>query len=702
MHLFTHSFLAESPRRKPGPNQNSGRDSGGPPPPPSFGDGNQRQPSQPKPGGGRPPRPPIQTFIFWFALLFALPLVIYMLGQHRQNEVQTLKQSVFEELLVAEGRHVKSATIVRDAGGVVRRVKGEYIPRSEDPDDPATILRYEVEVVWSDQLDKMIREHAREYDTEEVSDIWGNLLISILPILILVLIIYFIFSRQLRAAGKGALQFGKSRARMNSPTQEKVIFDDVAGCTEAKEEVAEIVEFLKAPERFHQIGGKIPKGVLMVGPPGTGKTLLARAIAGESGVPFFSISGSDFVEMFVGVGASRVRDMFQEGKRHAPCLIFIDEIDAVGRSRFTGIGGGHDEREQTLNALLSEMDGFESNSGIIVIAATNRPDVLDPALMRPGRFDRRVAVDLPDMEGRKKILEIHAAKVKMRKKTDLTVIAKGTPGFSGADLANLINEAALAAARDRKKEITLEYLEEARDKVRWGKERRSRKIDVDDKRVTAFHEAGHTLVGLLCDKAPPVHKVTIIPRGTAYLGATMNLPERDRYTVTRSEMEDQLAVLMGGRMAEKMVLSDITSGAGMDLRQATEIARRMVCEWGMSEKLGPLTYGSRSEHIYLGRDITRTEEYSEETAREIDSEIRSIIRNAEKRTEKILSENLDKLKKLGETLLEKETMSAEEIRLLLGFPPANNGENAEEETEETKETRKTRKTRKTMHTKGSS
>ncbi len=702
MHLFTHSFLAESPRRKPGPNQNSGRDSGGPPPPPSFGDGNQRQPSQPKPGGGRPPRPPIQTFIFWFALLFALPLVIYMLGQHRQNEVQTLKQSVFEELLVAEGRHVKSATIVRDAGGVVRRVKGEYIPRSEDPDDPATILRYEVEVVWSDQLDKMIREHAREYDTEEVSDIWGNLLISILPILILVLIIYFIFSRQLRAAGKGALQFGKSRARMNSPTQEKVIFDDVAGCTEAKEEVAEIVEFLKAPERFHQIGGKIPKGVLMVGPPGTGKTLLARAIAGESGVPFFSISGSDFVEMFVGVGASRVRDMFQEGKRHAPCLIFIDEIDAVGRSRFTGIGGGHDEREQTLNALLSEMDGFESNSGIIVIAATNRPDVLDPALMRPGRFDRRVAVDLPDMEGRKKILEIHAAKVKMRKKTDLTVIAKGTPGFSGADLANLINEAALAAARDRKKEITLEYLEEARDKVRWGKERRSRKIDVDDKRVTAFHEAGHTLVGLLCDKAPPVHKVTIIPRGTAYLGATMNLPERDRYTVTRSEMEDQLAVLRGGRMAEKMVLSDITSGAGMDLRQATEIARRMVCEWGMSEKLGPLTYGSRSEHIYLGRDITRTEEYSEETAREIDSEIRSIIRNAEKRTEKILSENLDKLKKLGETLLEKETMSAEEIRLLLGFPPANNGENAEEETEETKETRKTRKTRKTMHTKGSS
>ncbi len=618
----------------------------------------------------RPPRPPMQTFVFWFALLFALPLILYLVGQHRQNDVQKINQSAFEEILL-DGR-IKSVTRVRESGRGISAVRGKYIPLS-DADERPEALAYRAEVTYSDELDSMIRAHAQEYDTETVSDIWGSLLLSLLPILILVLLIYFLFSRQLRAAGKGALQFGKSRARMMSPTQEKVAFDDVAGCNEAKDEVAEIVEFLKAPERFKNIGGKIPKGVLMVGPPGTGKTLLARAIAGESGVPFFSISGSDFVEMFVGVGASRVRDMFEEGKRHAPCLIFIDEIDAVGRSRFSGIGGGHDEREQTLNALLSEMDGFESNSGIIVIAATNRPDVLDPALMRPGRFDRRIAVDLPDMEGRKKILQIHAAKVKMRKNTDLTVIAKGTPGFSGADLANLINEAALAAARGGKKQINLDDLEEARDKVRWGKERRSRKVDEKDKRITAFHEAGHTLVGLLCKNSAPVHKVTIIPRGTAYLGATMNLPERDRYTASRSELLDELAVLMGGRIAEKLIFSEITSGASMDLRQATEIARRMVCEWGMSEKLGPLSYGSRSEHIYLGRDITRSEDYSEQTAREIDREIREIVVGAESRTRELLTENREKLQLLGDTLLEKETMAADEIRKLLGFPPPEEG-----------------------------
>ncbi len=643
------------------------------PPPPEEQPSEDKQQSSSKQNSdnskpnSRPPRPPLQTFAFWIVLLFALPLIIYLVGQQQYEDVETLTQSQFEKIL-RDGRVIK-ATVIRDAGrDSVQSIEGEYTPESTAEDPAGPILNYEVEVTYSEKLDELIREHADEYETETVTAIWTNLLISLLPILILVLLLYFLLSRHLRSAGKGALQFGKSKAKMISPTQEKVAFDDVAGCKEAKDEVAEVVEFLKAPERFQIIGGKIPKGVLMVGPPGTGKTLLARAIAGEAGVPFFSISGSDFVEMFVGVGASRVRDMFAEGKRNAPCLIFIDEIDAVGRSRFSGIGGGHDEREQTLNALLSEMDGFETNSGIIVIAATNRPDVLDPALMRPGRFDRRVAIDLPDMEGRKRILQIHSLKVKMSEDTDLSVIAKGTPGFSGADLANLINEAALAAARDRKEEITLADLEEARDKVRWGKERRSRSLDENDKRVTAFHEAGHTLVGLLCKNSTPVHKVTIIPRGTAYLGATMNLPERDRYMASRSEMEDQITVLMGGRIAEKLVLTDVTSGASMDLRQATEIARRMVCEWGMSEKIGPLSFGDRSEHIYVGRDITKTEEYSEETAREIDNEIRSILLRAEERTEKLLKENLDKLKKLGNTLLEQETMTANQIRQLLEFP----------------------------------
>jgi cell division protease FtsH len=625
-------------------------------------------PHAPPPPGTPPkkaPRPPMQTFVFWFILLFALPLTIYFLGQDKSQDADKLTQSGFEKIL-RDGR-VKKAVIVRESGSGIRYIKGQYLPpdTTEQNAEPATPVDFRTEVVYTEELDKLIRANCENYSTENVSDIWGSLLVSILPILILVALIYFLFSRQMQAAGRGALQFGKSRARLMSPTQEQVTFKDVAGCNEAKDEVSEIVAFLKAPERFQQIGGRIPKGVMMVGPPGTGKTLLARAIAGEAKVPFFSISGSDFVEMFVGVGASRVRDMFEEGKRHAPCIIFIDEIDAVGRSRFSGIGGGHDEREQTLNALLAEMDGFEANTGIIVIAATNRPDVLDPALMRPGRFDRRIAVDLPDMEGRTKILEIHAARVKMKEETDLKTIAKGTPGFSGADLANLINEAALAAARDDKKEIDLSDLEEARDKVRWGRERRSRKIDEHDKKITAFHEAGHTLIGLLTKNSTPVHKVTIIPRGTAYLGATMNLPEKDRYTQSLSEIQAELDVLMGGRLAERLVFDDITSGAAMDLRRATEIARRMVCEWGMSPKLGPLSYGNRSEHIYLGRDITRTEDYSEETAREIDQEIKRIISEAEDRAEKLLKENLEKLNTLGNTLLERETMSAEEICKLL-------------------------------------
>ncbi len=412
----------------------------------------------------------------------------------------------------------------------------------------------------------------------------------------------------------------------------------------------------------------------MVGPPGTGKTLLARAIAGEAGVPFFSISGSDFVEMFVGVGASRVRDMFAEGKRHAPCILFIDELDAIGRSRFSGLGGGHDEREQTLNALLVELDGFEANTGIIVMAATNRPDVLDPALLRPGRFDRQVSVDLPDVTGRLGILKVHAKNVSMSENADLQRIARATPGYSGADLANLINEAALQAAREGKDAVETPHLEEARDKVWWGKEKRSRELDERDRRIGAYHEAGHTLVGLLCKHAHPLHKVTIVPRGNAYLGATMHLPDTDRYTQTYHEMIDQLVVLMGGRVAEELVFGDFTSGASMDIKQATNFAKKMVCEWGMSEAIGPVNYGNREEPIFVGRELSRTQDHSEQTAREIDEEMHRIIEECLRHARKLLSENMQRLRLLGETLLEKETLTADEIYELLDISQAKEDE----------------------------
>ncbi|OPZ28599.1 MAG: ATP-dependent zinc metalloprotease FtsH [Lentisphaerae bacterium ADurb.BinA184] len=633
----------------------SPRDGDSPPPRPEF----------------RPGRPPVQTLILWALVLFALPLAIFFIGQQRKVETVDLSQSDFEKHL--EAGRVTEAVVVREPSLGIKEIQGRYVlPSVEAPHAPdAETVPFRADVVYTDRLDELLREHCPERESKTVSNVWGGVLVSVLPILVLVGVIYFLFSRQLKAAGRGALQFGKSRARLMTPSQEPVTFADIAGIDEAKEELQEVVDFLRAPQKFQKIGGRIPKGVLMVGPPGTGKTLLARAISGEAGVAFFSISGSDFVEMFVGVGASRVRDMFEEGKRHAPCLIFIDEIDAVGRSRFSGIGGGHDEREQTLNAMLAEMDGFEPNVGIIVLAATNRPDVLDPALMRPGRFDRRIVVDLPDMNGRLGILKIHAKKVKLDPAADLGQIAKGTPGFSGADLANLINEAALAAARGGKPMILQEDLEEARDKVRWGKERRSRAIDEKDRAVTAYHEAGHTIISLLCEHAPPLHKVTIIPRGISYLGATMSLPERDRYTMTHGELADELAVLMGGRLAEQMVFKDVTTGAAMDLRQATELARRMVCEWGMSPKLGPLAYGHREEHIYLGRDITRTEDYSEETAREIDQEIRAILAAAEHTAERLLGEHREALELLGRTLLERETMTAEEIVALVGIRPRN-------------------------------
>ncbi len=493
----------------------------------------------------------------------------------------------------------------------------------------------------------------------------SNLLFSLLPPLFLVGFLWFFIYRQMRGVGRGAMSFGKSRAKMMSKDREKFTFKDVAGIEEAKEEVEEIIEFLKDPKKFQKLGGRIPKGVLLIGPPGTGKTLLAKAIAGEADVPFFYISGSDFVEMFVGVGASRVRDLFEQGKKNAPCLIFMDEIDAVGRHRGAGIGGGHDEREQTLNQLLVEMDGFNTSEGVILIAATNRPDVLDPALMRPGRFDRQIVIDLPDVKGREGILKVHTRKTPLAKNVDLTRIARGTPGFSGADLANLVNEAALLAARGGKKALGMIELEEARDKVRWGRERRSKQLDEEDRKVTAYHEGGHALVLELLEETEPLHKVTIIPRGIAYLGATMQLPEKDRYLESKSELLGQICGMMGGRLAEEITFGDITSGAHNDLKTATTLARKMVCEWGMSEKLGPLTYGEREEHLFLGREISRNIDYSENTAIEIDREVRKIIDECYARAKKMILDNKDKLNKIAAYLLEREVLSGEDIRKIV-------------------------------------
>lgn len=499
-----------------------------------------------------------------------------------------------------------------------------------------------------------------------------GLLLSLIPIFLIFLLLIFLFRHQMKSAGKGAMSFGKSKARLLSQEQDRVTFKDVAGIQEAKEELYEIVDFLKGPKKFEKLGGNIPKGVLMVGPPGTGKTLLARAIAGEADVPFFSISGSDFVEMFVGVGASRVRDMFEQGQKNSPCIVFIDEIDAVGRHRGHGHGGGNDEREQTLNALLVEMDGFDARSGVIIIAATNRPDVLDPALLRPGRFDRQVTVALPDYKGREQILKVHAKKIKLKEDTNLNTISKGTPGFSGAELANLINEAALLAARKGLQEVTLAELEEARDKVRWGRERRSLAMSNKDKENTAYHEAGHAICNLVCDHTDNLHKVTIIPRGPA-LGMAMFLPEEDRLNYREAELIDQLCVAMGGRVAEELVFGNVTNGAMGDIRQATTIARKMVCEWGMSQDLGMVDYGTDEQQEMF---MSSTKGYSEETARKIDLEIKELIDAAYKRAVKILTEKREALNLVSEALLEYETLDGEQINDLLqkgvmDNPPSN-------------------------------
>jgi cell division protease FtsH len=498
------------------------------------------------------------------------------------------------------------------------------------------------------------------------NNLLASALIGFLPIGLFLLVLYFFFRQQIRMAGKGALNFGKSRARMLARDKNKITFKDVAGVEEAKDEVQELVEFLKDPKKFQKLGGRIPKGVLMVGPPGTGKTLLARAIAGEADVPFFSISGSDFVEMFVGVGASRVRDMFEQGKKAAPCLIFIDEIDAVGRHRGHGLGGGHDEREQTLNALLVEMDGFDTQEGVIIIAATNRPDVLDPALLRPGRFDRQITVNLPDVKGREEILRVHSKRVKLAEDVDMGVIARGTPGYSGAELANVINEAALLAARRGLKAITLSELEEARDKVRWGRERRSMAMSQKEKENTAYHEAGHAILFVVLEHTDPLHKVTIIPRGPA-LGLAMSLPEGDRYTKRKNELLDDITVAMGGRVAEEIVFGDVTTGASGDIRGATNYARRMVCEWGMSEKMGMVEYGEHEDYVFLGRDISRSRDYSEATAQEIDREVRKLCDDAYARATKILTDDRDKLECIAKALLEYETLDGQQIRDIMKF-----------------------------------
>ncbi len=526
------------------------------------------------------------------------------------------------------------------------------------PDDPGFV-------------DLLVKNNVQvEAEPEEQTSWLSTIFISWFPMLLLIGVWIF-FMRQMQGGGGKAMSFGRSKAKMISQEDSKVTFADVAGVDEAKDELSEVVDFLSNPKKFTRLGGRIPKGVLLVGSPGTGKTLLARAVAGEAGVPFFSISGSDFVEMFVGVGASRVRDLFVQGKKNAPCLIFIDEIDAVGRQRGAGLGGGHDEREQTLNQLLVEMDGFESNEGVILIAATNRPDVLDPALLRPGRFDRQVVVPTPDVAGRKRILDVHSKKTPLAPGVDMETIARGTPGFSGADLENLVNEAALHAAKQDKEQVSMEDFEGAKDKVLMGSERRSLILSDEEKKTTAFHEAGHTIVAKVLPGTDPIHKVSIIPRGRA-LGVTMQLPQDERYNFSKTYLENNLAVLLGGRVAEELVFNQMTTGAGNDIERATKMARKMVCEWGMSETIGPLAFGGKGEEIFLGREFTQHKEYSEDTAKLIDEEVKKIVRDAYEKAKNIVKEHTTSLHNLAEALLERETLTGVEVEMVMNgeeLPP---------------------------------
>jgi len=599
----------------------------------------------------------LRTILVWVVIVVALITIITFFKGGGAARA-TLSQSELYKA-VTDGQ-VAKLTLKGDATGY--EITGQKADGGE----------FNAYLVKDEKFLELLREKGVPFGAEKSKDnsLFLYQVLGLIPLIAFVGI-WFFFMRQMQSGGAKAMSFGKSRAKLLTSQSKKVTFKDVAGCAEAKGELQEIIEFLKDPQKFQRLGGKIPKGVLLMGAPGTGKTLLARAVAGEANVPFFSISGSDFVEMFVGVGASRVRDLFEQGKKNAPCIIFIDEIDAVGRHRGAGLGGGHDEREQTLNQLLVEMDGFESNDGVILIAATNRPDVLDPALLRPGRFDRRVVVDRPDVGGREEILKVHTRKIPLGK-VDLSVIARGTPGFSGADLANLVNEAALFAARWNKKAVDGEDFEIAKDKVLMGVERRSLIISEEEKRNTAFHEAGHALVAFLEPRADPLHKVTIIPRGLA-LGVTQQLPVDDKHTYDRGYLEAMLTVMMGGRAAEELFMDHLTTGAGNDIERATELARRMVCEWGMSERLGPLTFGKRDEQIFLGREIAKHKDYSEETAVEIDREVRRIVTDAYSRARRILGDSREALARLAEALLVREVLDSEQIKILVEggeLPPA--------------------------------
>jgi cell division protease FtsH len=587
-----------------------------------------------------------KNLVLWLVIFVAI-IALYQL-------VHTPRES-YEEIPYSEFLSSLDSGDVKDIEFKGEEIKGQYVGASDD-----AVISFKTTGPANDQLIKTLEEKGVtfKFDSDKEGSL-TSILLNWAPLLLLVVIMVF-FMRQLQAGGTKAMSFGKNKARMLGENQNKTTFKDVAGIDEAKEEVQEIVDFLKNPKKFTKLGGRIPKGILLVGPPGTGKTLLAKAIAGEAGVPFFIISGSDFVEMFVGVGASRVRDLFVQAKRHSPCIIFVDELDAVGRHRGAGLGGGHDEREQTLNQLLVEMDGFESNEGIIVMAATNRPDVLDPALLRPGRFDRQVVVPRPDVRGREEILKVHSRNTPLEDDVKLSVIARSTPGFSGADLENLVNESALHAAKLGRMKIIMEDFEYAKDKVMMGAERKSLIISESEKKITAYHEAGHALVAKLTPGTDPIHKVTIIPRGMA-LGVTQQLPIEDRYTLSRTNLNATIMVLLGGRAAEELVFGERTSGAGNDLERVTEIARRMVCEWGMSEKVGPITFGKGEEQIFLGKEISKQKDFSEETAVEIDNEKKSIVTINYEKARTLLEDNMDLLHKVAEVLLDKEVIDGKEL-----------------------------------------
>jgi cell division protease FtsH len=597
-----------------------------------------------------------RQIVFWL-LIIAGALLLYKLVNPRGSSYTTVDLTKLDQMI--ESGNLKQLTVKQTETVAIDVNNQEYrVALSNEPAKNDMLKQARAVVNGKPRVAKVEEESGSSY-------IWP-MLITWAPLLFIIAIWIFML-RQMQSGGNKALSFGKSRAKLLNNQQKRVTFKDVAGVEEAKEELQEIIEFLKEPQKFQKLGGRIPKGVLMMGPPGTGKTLLARAIAGEANVPFFSISGSDFVEMFVGVGASRVRDLFEQGKKNAPCIIFIDEIDAVGRHRGAGLGGGHDEREQTLNQLLVEMDGFESNDGVILIASTNRPDVLDPALLRPGRFDRRVVVSRPDVRGREGILKVHTRKIPLGEDVDISVIARGTPGFTGADLANLVNEAALNAARYNKKLVAMGDFELAKDKVLMGAERKSMVISNEEKRVTAYHEAGHTLVGLKVPNADPVHKVTIIPRGMA-LGVTQQLPEGDRHNYSQEYLLGQIAILMGGRIAEEIFLGSITTGASNDIERATELARAMVCEYGMSE-MGPLTFGKKEEQIFLGREIAQHRDFSEDTAIKIDEQVKKIVTAQFERARAIIEENRETMIRLAECLLERESLDGVEIRrIVAGLP----------------------------------